>query len=63
MLWELKVDRCKGILCSSPTDFNSLSYSTLSNILENENWLTRGFWTVKCLKIAGCEELIYIYSR
>lgn len=60
---KLEIDRCKGMVCSGPTDLRAINSLTLSNISEFGNWLRPGFQKADYLKFVGCEELMYLWQN
>ncbi|KAL5788893.1 hypothetical protein ACOSP7_005842 [Xanthoceras sorbifolium] len=63
MLCELEINGCKGLTCSSVMEYESLKSMTLSHFSEFGNWLRQGFQKVEYLKLAGCEELMYLWQN
>ncbi|XP_031281348.1 putative disease resistance protein At3g14460 [Pistacia vera] len=69
LLSKLEIDVCKGMVCNSPTDSNSLKSMTLRNVSEFGNWLRKGFWlrqgfqNVEHLKIVNCDELMHFWQN
>ncbi|KAK3200130.1 hypothetical protein Dsin_023545 [Dipteronia sinensis] len=63
MLCKLEIDGCRSMVCSSLTDFKSLNFINVSNISEFSNWFEQRFHNVECLKINGCEELLYFWQK